>query len=195
MRSVKWIRAAKAGYVALSAAFCALGLLLILKPDLSEALIGIAVGVALIAFGTVKLAGYFSKDLYRLAFQHDLAFGSLLILIGGFILMKPDRAMGALCAVMAVEIVADGLFKLQTALDARRFGLDRWWLILAGALLAAAAGVALALHPAQGARALTALLGLSLLAEGALNLCVALCAVKIVANQRPDGASPRFYMQ
>ena len=28
--------------------------------------------------------------------------------------------------------------------------------------------------------------------EGTLNLCVALCAVKIIVHQQPDGAFPRF---
>ena len=192
MRSVKLIRAAKAGYIALSAAFCALGLLLIVKPGLSADLIGIAVGVALIAFGVVKLVGYFSKDLYRLAFQFDLAFGGLMVAIGALILIRPGTAMNLLCVVMAIEIIADGLFKGQTALDAKRFGLERWWLIALSALVAVGVGVALALRPGQGAQALVALLGAALLAEGVLNLCVALCAVKIVANQQPDGMSPRF---
>ena len=192
MRSVKLIRAAKAGYIALSAAFCALGLMLILRPDTSADLIGGLVGAALIAFGAVKLIGYFSKDLYRLAFQFDLAFGCLLIAIGAMILLRPGTAMNALCVAMGVEIVADGLFKVQTAMDARRFGLERWWLIFAVALMAVGVGVALALRPDQGARALAVLLGVSLLTEGALNLCVALCAVKIIAHQRPDGAAPRF---
>ena len=192
MRSVKLIRAAKVGYIALSAAFCALGLLLIVKPGLSADLIGIAVGVALIAFGVVKLVGYFSKDLYRLAFQFDLAFGGLLVAIGALILVRPGTAMNLLCVVMAIEIIADGLFKGQTALDAKRFGLERWWLIALSALVAVGVGVALALRPGQGAQALVALLGAALLAEGALNLCVALCAVKIVANQQPDGMSSRF---
>lgn len=192
MRSVKLIRAAKAGYVALSAAFCALGLLLILRPGLSVALIASIVGVALIAFGIVKLVGYFSKDLYRLAFQFDLAFGSLLIAIGALILLRPGSAMNALCIVMGIETIADGLFKIQTAMDARRFGLERWWLIFAIAIAAVGIGVALALRPTQAAEALAALLGVSLLAEGALNLCVALCAVKIVSNQMPDGAAPKF---
>ena len=192
MRSVKLIRAAKAGYIALSAAFCALGLLLIVKPGLSADLIGIAVGVALIAFGVVKLVGYFSKDLYRLAFQFDLAFGGLMVAIGALILIRPGTAMNLLCVVMAIEIIADGLFKGQTALDAKRFGLERWWLIALSALVAVGVGVALALRPGQGAQALVVLLGAALLAEGALNLCVALCAVKIVANQQPDGMSPRF---
>ena len=59
-------------------------------------------------------------------------------------------------------------------------------LILAVALAATGVGVALALRPGEGAQALAALLGAALLAEGTLNLCVALCAVKIVAHQQPD---------
>ncbi len=192
MRSVKLIRAAKAGYIALSSAFCALGLLLILKPGLSADLIGGVIGVALIAFGIVKLVGYFSKDLYRLAFQFDLAFGSLLAAIGALILIRPGTAMNLLCAVMAIEIIADGLFKMQTAMDARRFGLERWWLIGLAALLAVGVGAALALRPGQGVEALGVLLGASLLAQGALNLCVALCAVKIIDGQRVDDAAPRL---
>ena len=192
MRSVKLIRAAKACYIALSVAFCALGLLLILRPGMSARLIGSVVGAALIAFGIVKLAGYFSKDLYRLAFQFDLAFGSLLVAIGALILIRPVTAMNVLCVALGIEIIADGLFKAQTALDAKRFGLGRWWLILLAALAAVGVGAALTLMPGQGAEALGALLGVSLLAEGALNLCVALCAVKIVDNQMADGAAPRF---
>lgn len=192
MRSVKLIRAAKIGYIALSAAFCALGLLLILKPDISVDVIGGLLGAGLVAFGAIKLIGYFSKDLYRLAFQFDLAFGCLMIAIGAMILMQPGTAMSALCVAMGVEIIADGLFKVQTAMDARRFGLERWWLIFAVALAVVGVGVALALRPASGAAALAALLGVALLAEGALNLCVALCAVKIIAHQQPDGALPRF---
>ena len=44
MRSTKAVRTAKIGYIALSAALCALGLLLILKPGLSIALTGAVVG-------------------------------------------------------------------------------------------------------------------------------------------------------
>ena len=192
MRSMKLIRAAKIGYVALSVALCALGLTLVLKPDMSAGLIGSIIGATLIAFGIVKLVGYFSRDLYRLAFQFDLAFGSLLIAIGALILLKPGTAMSVLCMVMGIEIVADGLFKAQTALDARHFGLERWWLIGGVALLAVVVGLALALRPGPGAQALAVLLGVSLLAQGALNLCVALCAVKIIDNQRPEDRSPRF---
>lgn len=44
----------------------------------------------------------------------------------------------------------------------------------------------LVLRPAEGARVMVMLMGASLLLDGALNLSVALCAVKVVDHQRPD---------
>ena len=186
MRSVKWIRAAKACYVALSVAFCALGLLLILKPGMSAVLIGNLVGTALIAFGIVKLLGYFSKDLYRLAFQFDLAVGILLLILGIILLTKPQDLMHFLCVVTGMYVTADGLMKLQTAHDAHRFGIASWWMILAAALLTSAAGVCLLVRPAQSVRIVMQLFGAVLLAEGLLNLLTVLVTVKIVRNQKPD---------
>lgn len=186
MRSIRTIQAAKTGYIALSALLLALGLTLILKPQMSIALTGAIVGATMIAFGIIKLIGYFSRDLYRLAFQFDLAFGILLIALGVLLLAKPVRAMNMLCVILGIEIVADGLFKLQTAVDARRFGLETWWLIFTLAVITGAAGIAVAVHPSESALTLTCLTGMALAAEGLMNLCVALCAVKIVHNQRMD---------
>lgn len=187
MRSIKTIRAAKTGYIALSAALCALGLVLVFKPELSIALTGAIVGTTMIAFGIIKLVGYFSKDLYRLAFQFDLAFGILLIALGALLLIKPVRAMSMLCVILGIEIVADGLFKVQTAVDAKQFGLETWWLILILAVITGAAGIAVAVHPSESALTLTALTGAALAAEGLMNLCVGVCAVKVVMPRGQEG--------
>ena len=193
MRSTKMIRAAKIGYIILSAIFCGLGILLMADPGMSVALIGDIVGIVLVAFGIIKLVGYFSKDLYRLAFQFDLAFGILLIAMGLVLLIKPESAMNILCIILGIEIIADGLFKIQTSLDARRFGLNTWWLILSLAIIAGAIGAVLIFYPSESVRALTWVLGLSLLVEGVLNLCVALCAIKIIEHQRPDTIEAEIY--
>ena len=54
------------------------------------------------------------------------------------------------------------------------------------AVLTCAIGLILVFRPGTGAAALTMLLGLSLFLDGILNLCVAICTVKIVAHQKPD---------
>lgn len=93
MRSRKVLRAAKPSYIAMSIAFCVSGILLMLFPGVSVSVVGVTAGIMLIAFGLVKLMGYFSKDLYQLAFQFDLAFGVLLAVLGVVVLVSPDRAL------------------------------------------------------------------------------------------------------
>lgn len=186
MWSAKALRAAKISYIVMSAAFCVLGVLLMLFPGISVSVVGVAAGVMLIAFGLVKLMGYFSKDLYQLAFQFDLAFGVLLMVLGVVILVSPDRALTFLCIVMGIAILADGLFKLQSSLDARRFGLRVWGLLLALAICAGLIGTLLLLHPGQSARVLMILMGVGVLFEGILNLYFALFAVKIIRKEQPE---------
>ena len=168
MRSENPIRAAKISYIVTSVAFCVLGVLLIVLRNWSVSFIGVVTGIMLIAFGI------------------------LLIVLGGIILAKPERAMSFVCLMLGVAILADGLFKLQTALDAKEFGLRSWWAILALAVLAGLIGAVLALHPTESAVVMTLLAGASMIVEGVLNLCVALFAVKVVHNQQPD--SPRRWL-
>ena len=186
MRSVTPMKMAKTGYIVMSVLFCLLGAALLLLPDVSVLWIGRLLGVGMIVFGAVKLMGYFSRDLFRLAFQYDLAFGILLMVLGAVTLGHPSDAMSFLCVMFGIPVLADGLFKIQIAADARRFGIRSWWLVLALAVLTGIAGIVLVFRPDAGVRVLTALMGLSLLTDGALNLSVALCTVKIVDHQQPD---------
>ena len=179
-----WV--AKTGYIVMSLVFCAGGVLFIAAPGVSAAAIGRAVGAAMILFGAVKLVGYFSKDLFRLAFQYDLGFGLLLIALGALVLARPAGALDFLFTALGFAVLTDGLYKVQIAVDARRFGISVWWLTLALAGAAGAVGLALVFRPWDSVRTLTVLLGAALLAEGVLNLCVAVSTVKIVSHQRPD---------
>ena len=187
MRSVKFMRAAKTSYIVLSALYCVFGVLLIAVPDFSMKLLGILVGCMMIGFGAVKLMGYFSRDLYRLAFQFDLAYGILLIVLGLIVLVRPVQLVSFFCLVLGICILADGLFKIQAASDSKRFGLRPL------AIMACLAGLLLVFRPMDGARALLVLLGIAMLAEGILNLCVACSMIKIIRHQQPDVLDAEFY--
>lgn len=186
MRSTKAIRAAKTGYIIISSLLMVLGVLIMALPDLSVSVIGILAGAMLVAFGLVKLVGYFSRDLYRLAFQFDLAMGILLAVMGVILLARPNAAMNFICVALGITFLADGLLKVQMSLDARRFGLKSWWAIGLFGLFVGCVGAVLVLRPTQSARIMTILLGVCTLCEGALNLIVSLFAVKIIRHQQPD---------
>ena len=179
-----WV--AKAGYIVMSLVFCAAGVACIVNPGLSAAVIGRVLGVAMILFGAVKLVGYCSRDLYRLAFQYDLGFGLLLIALGVLVLLRPAEVRDFLLTALGIAVLTDGLYKVQIAVDAKRFGVSAWWLTLVLAVAAGTVGLALVFRPWDSVRLLTILLGAALVAEGILNLCVAISTVKIVNHQRPD---------
>ena len=179
-----WV--AKAGYIVMSLVFCAAGVACIVNPGLSAAVLGRVLGVAMILFGAVKLVGYCSRDLYRLAFQYDLGFGLLLIALGVLVLLRPAEVRDFLLTALGIAVLTDGLYKVQIAVDAKRFGVSAWWLTLVLAVAAGTVGLALVFRPWDSARLLTILLGAALVAEGILNLCVAISTVKIVNHQRPD---------
>ena len=186
VRSVLPMRIAKIGYIVMSITLLFLGVLFITSPDISMQIIGKTLGTAMILFGCIKLVGYFSKDLFRLAFQFDLQFGILILVIGLVVLLKPADAINLLFIAMGITLLADSLFKIQIAFDSRKFGIGNWWGILSLAILSGIAAAVLVFKPSESAKVLVILLGIALIVEGILNLFVAITTVKIVKHQYPD---------
>lgn len=186
MQSIKPVTTAKAGYIVMSAALCAFGITMVMIPGRIAPLIAKILGVCMILFGLVKLVGYFSKDLYRLTFQYDLAFGILLIALGIILMVKAGNLIVFISVIHGLYVMADSLLKVQIAVDARRFGIRQWWLILGAAVLAGALGFLLVLRPFEGAELLIMLSGVTLLAEGVLNLVTVVTTMRIIRHQLPD---------
>ena len=186
MRSVTPIRATKIGYIVTSVLLCLFGILLIAWPTVSVQWIAVCCGVLMLLFGVAKLCGYFSRDLYRLAFQYDLAFGILLLVLGTIVLTHTESAIAFLCVLSGLFTLCDGLLKIQTALEARRFGIPQWWGILIGAVLTGALGAVLVFRPGFGAELLVIWLGITLLAEGLLSFLTVITAVRIIRHQQKD---------
>ena len=182
----KRIQTAKIGYILTSLMLCALGVVLIVCPGVSAGLLCKISGVIMVLFGAIKIIGYFSKDLYRLAFQYDLASGVLIMALGVIMIARTNVMVSIICIIFGIYVLADALLKVQIAIDAKAFGISKWWLILAVAILTGVAGFLLVLRPSESAQILMVLLGLSLISEGLLNLITILTAVKIIRRQRPE---------
>lgn len=186
MRSITPMKAAKIGYIMVSVLLCMMGTLLVLYPEISIRLTGILCGILLISFGIIKLIGYFSKDLFRLAFENDLVSGILLIAVGGSLLFYSESTFSFFCTVFGILILINSLFKIQIALDARPFGIEKWWMILIAAILTGLLGIALIFCPTQSVQIMMRLLGVSFIWDGILNFSTMITAVKIVRNQYPN---------
>ena len=190
MRNLKIVKNA---YSIMTVCLILVGAILLFWPQMGLDMICKIYGIFLVIYGIAKLSGYFARDLFQLAFQFDLAYGILLIVLGLIVLVRPVQLVSFFCLVLGICILADGLFKIQAASDSKRFGLRPWWLSLTLAIVACLAGLLLVFRPMDGARALLVLLGIAMLAEGILNLCVACSMIKIIRHQQPDVLDAEFY--
>lgn len=193
VRSVTPMRMAKIGYIVMSVVLLLLGIVFIIWPNISMHLIGKLLGMSMILFGCVKLIGYFSKDLFRLAFQYDLQFGILVLVLGFIVFLKPAEVINLFFVAVGIAVLADSLFKIQIAMDSKNFGIRNWWGILILAILAGVIALVLVFKPSESAKVLTSLLGVTLVTEGTLNLFVAITTVKIVKHQYPDSIEIDYF--
>ncbi len=179
VKSAKTINVIAAGLMVLS------GLVLIFVPNLENSLARrLILGILLLLTGSAKLFGYFSNDLYRLAFQFDLAIGVFFGMIGVLFLVFPAWALPLIPAILMAYVVLASLLRVQMALDARRFGMRSWPLILLAALVFLAAGGLAAYGYLQERLNGAAAVGIGLVAEGAVIAFITAHTVRVRAEKK-----------
>lgn len=171
MTTLKQIKFARTGYILISILFYLSGILCLMIPNISGKAVAIAGGIVLIAYGIIKITGYLSKDLYCLAFHYDFACGIFLLVLGIVVLTANQRFKGHLLSAVGVLILLDSLLCIQTSMDAKRFGLPSWSVILAFSILSGVLGAALIVTNMQR------IAGCSLLAEGLMRHYIVHCTV------------------
>lgn len=177
---LKQIKFARTGYILISILFYLSGVLCIVIPDINGKTAAIAGGLLLIVYGIIKIIGYLSKDLYCLAFQYDFACGLFLIVIGVVVLVIGWDFKGHLLSGLGLLVLLDSLLSIQTSIDAKKFGLAAWPVILASSILSGTLGVALIIVNTQ------VIAGLSLLAEGFMRHYIVRCTVYLSPDYNPS---------
>ncbi len=104
------------------------GLALVFFPEMDSLILSQRVFLSILfaLIGAAKLLGYFSNDLYRLAFQFDFAIGIFCWIISLLIILAPARSVPMIPTLLSVYVVLDALLKIQISTDARGFGMTCW---------------------------------------------------------------------
>ncbi len=168
----------KALYITISILSLLAGIALVIWPGASVITICYVVGSAAILVGAVRLAGYFSKDSYNLNFQFDFAMGLVFLILGTVLIFHPGDTVAVLHFSVGILVLVDSVFKLQTALDAKHFGLKKWWVMLLCALLCAGLGLVLVILPFRTAEILVRVTGAALAVNSGENILTAGYTVK-----------------
>ncbi|MBR6825719.1 MAG: hypothetical protein IKM59_04145 [Oscillospiraceae bacterium] len=179
------VRSAKIINIVSASLMMVAGVLLMTIDSMEEILAQrIMLGILFGLTGGAKLFGFFSNDLYRLAFQYDFAFGIYCELLTLLLVLSPSQNYDMLHLLLVAYALFDALLKTQMSLDARRFGMKSWGLILGTALALGVTGAfAAAALQTQLVRALF-LVGFALALDGVENCWITAYTVRIRAKKK-----------
>ncbi len=144
----------------------------------------IMLGILFGLTGAAKIFGFFSNDLYRLAFQYDFAYGIYCELLTLLLVFSPEQGYEVLHMLLVAYVIFDGLSKAQMSLDARKFGMKSWGVILGTALLAVAIALFAAVAMQSHILSPVFLVGLALSVDGAENAWITAHTVRIRAKKK-----------
>ena len=104
------------------------------------------------------------------------------VLLGIVIVCNATAFISLVHILIGIFTLVTGTLQVQSSVDAKRFGMPKWWLLLIGAILTMALGVLLVIAPFEGTLAIVCLLGATLIVEGIENLFILLYMVKYRNN-------------
>lgn len=153
-----------------AALLIALGVICILNPFRSFQTVAWLIGLLIMISGVITLL----FGLKAQAVLPNAASTTLLALfqmiIGGIFMLNSWIAEGTLIVVFAVWMLFESLSILVGAIDYKRAGYQQWWLMLLFGIISIGLSFFAICHPEATTIAITALLGIGLLAIGIVRL-------------------------
>ncbi|MBQ8310538.1 MAG: DUF308 domain-containing protein [Clostridia bacterium] len=180
------VKSAKIMHLCSSVIFLIAGLLVALVPTLENFgnFGNVVVGIASIVIGVTGVYGYFSNDMYRLAFQSDFAFGIFHVILGILLIINPVQLPVLLPTAVSILTLLDGGNKSQIAIEGQRFGIHKWYLVLLSALVEMAAGIVLMVLAYYDMETVRAWMGVAMGVVGVTNFWTTMYTVRIRGNQQ-----------
>ena len=164
-------REVKKSFCLLSVAYIVMGLVLVIWPDISVHTFCFVFGIGMIIFGGAHMLLYFTKDRFMNVMQPDLVIGVVCISTGCYILLKMEYMLEIIPFAMGIVALLGGIVKIQSAMDLKKLGAVRWYIMLIWALVLLAMGAILVANPFDEQQKVVVILtGASLLTDGIGNL-------------------------
>ena len=172
--------------IALNCCILALGVVMIVWPDVSALAVCYILGVLCLAAGICQLTRYFSLGVAGLLFRFDLTLGIFSVLAGILLIVHPMGAAIFLPIAVSIYIFIGSIFAIQVSVEMRRLGFKNWWLSMLLGILSAVFAFFLMLDPFDGASALMIFAGVSLVISSVESLYSIGCISRAIRSSRKD---------
>ena len=174
------------GAIAVSCCMLALGILMVLWPDISALTICIILGIFCIAAGVYAMVRYFKLGVAGLFFRSDLSFGICSILLGVLLLLHPYGAMIFLPIAAGFFMIIGSVLDIQVSIEMRRLHFGNWGVMLILGIINIIFAFLLLMNPFQGASVLVIFVGISLIVDSIQNFYSIYCISKAIKASKSN---------
>lgn len=165
-----------------SAILCLLlGLVLLICPKETIDLLCKALAVGVIVMGAVNLVSYFMN---REVQTFSGVLGLIILLVGVWIFIKPERVEGIIPIVIGAILVVHALQDIKLAIETKRSGYDKWWSMLLIAVISLVFGVICIVNAVGVVKLAMQFIGIALIYDGLSDLWVVSKALRTEKEMR-----------
>lgn len=154
-----------------SAVLCIiLGVVLVIYPNTSLAIVCRAVGVIVLITGLGFLVSHVRGGIVSWFYKLDLILGAIFVILGGYILLNPLGLLSIIPIVFGVLLIYHGISDLGQALELRKYEANRWWISIIIAIITIALGILVMRNPFDTIEMLMKIIGVCLVYDGLSDL-------------------------
>ncbi len=180
------LKKVKANTILSSLLCAALGLVLVIWPDISMQIVCIAIGAVLILCGVIRLFGFFLNHDGSVYTQGNLVMGIVLVVVGIWIVATPGKVLAIIPIIVGILIVIHGVNNIQQTITLCKGKYSMWWLALIMAILTIGFGVLLITRPFAALDTVVMLIGIFLIYDGLSNVWIVSRIAKTVKMARQE---------
>lgn len=180
------LKKVKANTILSSLLCAALGLVLVIWPDISMQIVCIAIGAVLILCGVIRLFGFFLNHDGSVYTQGNLVMGIVLVVVGIWIVATPGKVLVIIPIIVGILIVIHGVNNIQQTITLCKGKYSMWWLALIMAILTIGLGVLLIIRPFAALDTVVMLIGFFLIYDGLSNVWIVSRIAKTVKMARQE---------
>ena len=157
----------------LTVLFCILcGAVLFVWPDMSARIACMVLGAILVLMGIIYFVSFLSTPSGTFIKQVHLVLTIVFVVIGVWILLKPDFVIGLIPVIVGIILVLHGFYDLQQAVFLGRAKYGFWWLALLLAGLTIVLGGILLWNPFEAMSIAIKFIGIFLVFDGVSDLWI-----------------------
>lgn len=179
---MKTLKKLKWNVIISSVIYVALGVILLIWPEMTAKNICYVVGVISVAVGIVNLIDYIRKDYSVDAYRYNLVYGLVFVLLGIVIFVKVETVISIIPFLLGFAVTISGLLKFQNAVDLIRMKYSGWGIVMIVSILNIAFGVVLIMNPFTSAMILFICIGIGMIYSGVSDLIATIMLSRSIKN-------------